>query len=68
MIAFPVWVRLNWDAALICTSVTVASCTTWSQKPDGADEGMKAGQTYKHTYRKAGIRWAVAILTEQHQL
>lgn len=31
------------------------------------DKGIKKGQTYRHTYRKTGIRWAVWQWQQHHQ-
>ena len=40
----------------------------WYWRPDWGNEGKKRGQTHGHMHRKAGVRWAMLALMEQHQL
>lgn len=39
----------------------------WSWKSDWSSKGVKEGQTHRHGYRKAGIRWSMLTVMEQYE-
>lgn len=45
----------------------MVSCMTGCLDLTGG-KGRRKGQTHRHTYREAGVRWAVCTRMEPHQL